>query len=183
MLGCIKHQRSLGSARALHHGSSEMYLKSIEEMEQLFTAPTLATTLEIAERCSGFKLDLNKPMLPTFPVPEGYTTESYFRYLTREGLRRRSYPSRPSRFQSFFAFGSLNHARDVRRRAKKPDASIWIVEAPGPLFRGDMNLLGAGHHPEERLRAYWDGKALDESAAIWEYLLVPPVTLVRIVEE
>ena len=87
VLGCIKNQRPLAMARQGHHGSSEMYLKSGEEMAQLFTAPTLAATLEIAERCSGLKLDLNKPMLPTFPVPDGYTTESYFRHLAWEGLR------------------------------------------------------------------------------------------------
>jgi DNA polymerase III subunit alpha len=89
VLGCIKNQRQLAVARGDHHGSSEMYLKSGEEMAELFTAPTLATTLEIAERCSGLKLDLNKPMLPNFPVPDGYTTESYFRHLAHEGLERR----------------------------------------------------------------------------------------------
>ena len=89
VLGCIKNQRQLIAVREGHHGSSEMYLKSGEEMAQLFTAPTLATTLEIAERCSGLKLDLNKPMLPSFQVPEGFTTESYFRHLAWEGLRQR----------------------------------------------------------------------------------------------
>ena len=89
VLGCIKNQRQLVAAREGHHGSSEMYLKSSEEMVQLFTAQTLAATLEIAEKCSGLKLDLNKPMLPNFPVPQGYTAESYFRHLAREGLERR----------------------------------------------------------------------------------------------
>jgi DNA polymerase III subunit alpha len=89
VLGCIKSQRSLATEREHHHKSSEMYLKTGDEMAELFTAPTLAATLEIAEKCSGLKLELNKPMLPSFPVPEGYTTESYFRHLAWEGLRRR----------------------------------------------------------------------------------------------
>ena len=97
VLGCIKNQRQLVAARAGHHGSSEMYLKSGEEMAQLFTAPTLATTLEIAERCSGLKLVLDKPMLPAFAVPDGYTTESYFRHLAREGLERRIEENRGGR--------------------------------------------------------------------------------------
>jgi DNA polymerase III subunit alpha len=88
-LGCVKNQRQLAAAKSLHHGSSEMYLKSSEEMVELFTAPTLVTTLEIAEKCSGLKLDLGKPMLPNFQVPDGYTTESYFRHLAWEGLQRR----------------------------------------------------------------------------------------------
>ena len=89
VLGCIKNQRQLAVAKTSHHGSSEMYLKSGDEMAELFTAPTLAATLEIAEKCSGLKLVLNKPMLPNFPVPEGYTTESYFRHLAWGGLKRR----------------------------------------------------------------------------------------------
>ena len=89
VLGCIKNQRQLAVAKTNHHGSSEMYLKTGDEMAELFTAPTLAATLEIAEKCSGLKLVLNRPMLPNFPVPDGYTTESYFRHLAWEGLKRR----------------------------------------------------------------------------------------------
>jgi DNA polymerase-3 subunit alpha len=89
VLGCIKSQRPLVVARQDHHGSSEMYLKSGDEMAEIFTPPTLATTLEIAEKCSSLKLDLGKPLLPTFPVPEGETAESYFRHLAWKGLRGR----------------------------------------------------------------------------------------------
>src|ERR1019366_2656144 len=52
-LSCIKTGRSLEEAKERHHGSSEMYLKSPEEMAQLFSAHPQAVkaTLEIAERC------------------------------------------------------------------------------------------------------------------------------------
>ena len=99
VLGCVKSQRPLAMARQDHHGSSEMYLKSGEEMAQLFTAPTIAATLEIAEKCSGLKLNLNKPMLPTFQVPEGFTTESYFRHLAWEGLRKRDLTGESKRLE------------------------------------------------------------------------------------
>ena len=48
----------------------------------------LSNTLVIAERCN---VDLtNKGYhLPAFPVPEGYTAETYLRELCEEGLRRR----------------------------------------------------------------------------------------------
>ncbi|HTG53936.1 MAG TPA: DNA polymerase III subunit alpha, partial [Gemmatimonadaceae bacterium] len=90
-LSCIKTGRTVEEARERHHGSSEMYLKSPDEMAQLFSAhpDALRATMAIAERCSQLKLDLGKPMLPNFNVPEGFDTEGYFRHVAREGLQRR----------------------------------------------------------------------------------------------
>jgi DNA polymerase-3 subunit alpha len=89
-LSCIKTGRSLQEAKERHHGSSEMYLKSAEEMAQLFSAQPQAvrSTLEIAERCK-LSLRLGEPMLPSFQVPEGFDTEGYFRHVARGGLERR----------------------------------------------------------------------------------------------
>src|SRR5580692_11368117 len=89
-LSCIKTGRSLEEAKERHHGSSEMYLKSPEEMAQLFSAypQAVAATLEIAEKCR-MSLKLGEPMLPSFVEPEGYDTEGYFRHVAREGLERR----------------------------------------------------------------------------------------------
>jgi DNA polymerase-3 subunit alpha len=89
-LSCIKTGRSLEEAKERHHGSSEMYLKSPDEMAQVFAAypDALKATLEIAERCQ-VKLKLGEPMLPSFKVPEGFDTEGYFRHVAREGLTTR----------------------------------------------------------------------------------------------
>ena len=66
------------------------YLRSPEEMGGLFREmpEALSNTLEIAERCN---VDLSNKgyHLPRFPVPAGYTVESYLRELCEEGLRRR----------------------------------------------------------------------------------------------
>ena len=93
-LSCIKNGRSYVDAKERHHGSSEMYLKSPAEMARLFSAHTygkgaLANTLAIAEKCSGLKLKLGEPMLPTFEVPQGYDVDGYFRHIAREGLAAR----------------------------------------------------------------------------------------------
>ena len=89
-LSCIKTGRTYEEAKERHHGSSEMFLKSPAEMAQVFSAhpDAIKTTLAIAERCQ-VKLKLGEPMLPSFDVPEGYDTESYFRHVAREGLQRR----------------------------------------------------------------------------------------------
>ncbi len=89
-LSCIKTGRSLEEAKERHHGSSEMYLKSPDEMCMLFAdhPGALRSTIEIAEKCK-LSLKLGEPMLPSFRVPEGYDTVGYFRHVAREGLARR----------------------------------------------------------------------------------------------
>ncbi|HEY8944537.1 MAG TPA: DNA polymerase III subunit alpha, partial [Polyangiaceae bacterium] len=90
-LECVRQGRTYEEAEPLHHGSFEMFLKSAEEMSSLFsgTPEALSNTLRVAEMCSGLKLELGKPMLPRFSVPEGYDTDTYFRHVTREGLAKR----------------------------------------------------------------------------------------------
>jgi DNA polymerase-3 subunit alpha len=66
------------------------YLKSAEEMGRLFAEvpEAISNTLWIAERCEvdlGFK----GYHLPDFPVPDGFTAETYLRHLCEEGLERR----------------------------------------------------------------------------------------------
>ncbi len=90
-LECVRLGRTLTEAQPLHHGSAEMFLKSPEQMAELFraTPEALVNTLRVAEMCSGVKLKLGESELPTFPVPQGYDTESYFRHVSREGFERR----------------------------------------------------------------------------------------------
>ncbi len=89
-LSCIKSGRSYEEAKARHHGSEEMYLKSAEQMINLFAdhPGAIKSTLEIAERAK-VKLNLGVPMLPTFPVPSGFDANSYFRHVTAQGLELR----------------------------------------------------------------------------------------------
>jgi DNA polymerase III subunit alpha len=90
-LSCIAANRSFADALEAHHGSYEMFLKSEDEMAHLFrdSPDAIRSTLEIAERCAGMKLKLGTPMLPTFQVPEGFDTDTYFRHVARSGLERR----------------------------------------------------------------------------------------------
>jgi DNA polymerase-3 subunit alpha len=90
-LTCIASGRSFADAMDTHHGSYEMYLKSADQMTHLFrdVPDAIRNTLAIAERCSALKLTLGKPMLPTFEVPDGYDTVSYFRHVAHRGLEER----------------------------------------------------------------------------------------------
>jgi DNA polymerase III subunit alpha len=66
------------------------YLRTPQEMNRLFAEvpESLSNTLLIAERCN-VDLSFKGYHLPDFPVPEGFTAETYLRYLCEEGARKR----------------------------------------------------------------------------------------------
>ncbi|MGH8226078.1 MAG: DNA polymerase III subunit alpha [Gammaproteobacteria bacterium] len=70
--------------------SREQYLKSAEEMAERFAdlPEALAASTAIAERAS-FALDLDHPVLPTFPTPEKEDENSYLKRQAEAGLADR----------------------------------------------------------------------------------------------
>ncbi len=87
---CIHQGRTLDDPRRPRDYSPQQYLRSPEEMAELFAdiPEALANSVEIARRCT-VELELGKNYLPDFPVPEGLTTDQYFEQLAREGLEAR----------------------------------------------------------------------------------------------
>ncbi|MEM9691045.1 MAG: DNA polymerase III subunit alpha [Myxococcota bacterium] len=90
-LQCIATGRSFADALTVHHNQYEMYLKSPDQMARLFAEwpSSVQNTVEIAERCEALEIQLGKPMLPKFQVPDGYDTASYFIHVSKEGLKTR----------------------------------------------------------------------------------------------
>lgn len=99
-----------------------------------------------------------------------------------EYVRRSSYADKPSRFQSFFAFGSLNDASNFREKFCNSQGTIWRVEYDDSgAFKADMNVLTLRDSllvSSYRAHRYWQGLP-DPSGEppVWEYLLPPPVTI------
>ncbi|MGD9661850.1 MAG: DNA polymerase III subunit alpha [Porticoccaceae bacterium] len=87
---CIHDGRTLDDPRREHRYSPQQYLRTQEEMAELFAdiPEALANTLEIAKRCN-LELEFGKYYLPEYPIPEGMTTDSYFDKLSYEGLEKR----------------------------------------------------------------------------------------------
>ncbi len=87
---CIAQSYVLGDPRRPREYSAEQYLKSPEQMAELFAdiPEALANTVEIARRCS-LGLTLGKNYLPDFPVPAGLTMAEYFAQLSHQGLQKR----------------------------------------------------------------------------------------------
>ncbi|HEX7115882.1 MAG TPA: DNA polymerase III subunit alpha [Steroidobacter sp.] len=87
---CIHDGTLLGDPKRRRKYSEQQYLKSPEEMADLFEdlPEAIANTVEIAKRCS-LELKLGKSVLPAYPVPEGLTTEEFLCAEAKRGLERR----------------------------------------------------------------------------------------------
>ena len=88
VLLCIQIQKTIMDEDRMKFPSDEFYLKSYEEMSELFPAEALSNTAEIAERCN-VELDFSTVHLPEFKVPEGYEKSEYFRKICQEGLKEK----------------------------------------------------------------------------------------------
>jgi DNA polymerase-3 subunit alpha len=125
VLLCIGTQKTFSDADRLRYASENFYLKSAEEMHQLFPHDHAAieNTLAIAERC-----DLVIPTgdfhLPEFPVPAGYTLQSYFEKAAREGLEERFAELRRRREQ-----GLVRHPDEAYRQ--RLEHEIQVIERMG----------------------------------------------------
>ncbi|MEI6639113.1 MAG: DNA polymerase III subunit alpha [Chlorobium sp.] len=84
-------KEKLSSPNLLALEGSDHYLKSSEEMSALFSDEhgELTNTVRIAEKCS-YQFGDKEPVLPHFPLPEGFDNEAeYLRHLTWEGAREK----------------------------------------------------------------------------------------------
>jgi DNA polymerase-3 subunit alpha len=94
---CVQTGALLADTNRFKFDGTEHYLKSAAEMRHLFREVPEAcdNTLLIAER-ADVQIELGKPSLPEFPVPERFTgdtyeerAQGYLRDLTMEGARQR----------------------------------------------------------------------------------------------
>ncbi|MGE0080532.1 MAG: DNA polymerase III subunit alpha, partial [Thiohalomonadaceae bacterium] len=87
---CIHDGRVLDDPRRPRRYTEQQYLRSPQEMAELFAdiPEAIENTVEIARRCN-VELTLGKYFLPDFPVPEGLTMDEFFRREARKGLERR----------------------------------------------------------------------------------------------
>ena len=90
VLLCIQTGKTVEDTNRMKFQTEEFYLKSEEELRQLFPQydEAFENTARIAERCN-LEFVFNEYHLPSFPVPEGYTNEEYFRKLCMDGFDER----------------------------------------------------------------------------------------------
>lgn len=87
---CIHEGRALDDPRRERRYSENQYLRSAEEMVELFSdiPEAIQNSVEIAKRCT-LDLRLGEYFLPDYPIPDGLTINEFFIKLSEEGLQER----------------------------------------------------------------------------------------------
>jgi error-prone DNA polymerase len=91
VLVAIRHNKSLEETHQERRVNGQFYLKSHQEMATLFRSypEAIRNTLRITERCA---FDLTRDLdyhFPDYPVPDGYTPQSYLEELCGQAAQRR----------------------------------------------------------------------------------------------
>ena len=87
---CIHEGRALDDPRRERRFSEQQYLRSAEEMVELFAdiPEALQNSVEIAKRCT-LDLRLGEYFLPDYPIPDGMTINDFFIAESEAGLQDR----------------------------------------------------------------------------------------------
>lgn len=88
VLLCIQTGKTIEDDVRLKFQGEEFYLKSYDEMHELFRyiPEAVENSNKIADMCN-MDFVFGKVHLPAFDVPEGYTSDRYLRHLCFEGLK------------------------------------------------------------------------------------------------
>jgi DNA polymerase-3 subunit alpha len=96
ILMCIQTNTVYGQTQAMEFQTEEFYLKSYEEMHELFSVydRALSNSVRIADQCH-FDFEFGVTKLPYFKAPDHRDNKEYFVDLCRRGLKKR-YGEHPS---------------------------------------------------------------------------------------
>jgi DNA polymerase-3 subunit alpha len=128
ILLCIGTAKAFSDPKRLRYDAKQFFLKTAEEMAETFKdyPDALANTMRIAERCN-VKLAEGENYLPDFDVPPGFTVDSYFDHVAREGFAQRL-----PRLKQLALEGTLRHTVDeYERRLSYELEMIKKMKYPG----------------------------------------------------
>src|SRR5947209_13061573 len=125
---CIQTAKSIRDTARMKFEGTQFFVKNYDEMYRVFkdSPDVLTRTLDIAERCH-LKIEKIPNPFPQFEVPAGYSIDSYFVHVTREGFARRLETLRPLHEQ-----GKLKHSiSDYEQRLERELGIIQQMKFPG----------------------------------------------------
>src|SRR5690349_9502115 len=133
VLLCIGTGKAFTDPKRLRYESRNFFLKTPEQMAEVFKdyPDALSNTVRIAERCD-VTLASGTNHLPTFAVPDGFTTDSYFEHIVREGFK-----DRLPRLRELAAAGRLKRTIDEYER--RLDYELEVIRKTG--FQGYLLIV------------------------------------------
>ena len=93
VLLCVQTGSTLVDEKRMKFGTNEFYLKTYDEMMDLFSwcPDAISNTREIVDKCNC-KVKVKRDLIPGYAPKNGMTPEQYIRHITMQGLERK-YPN------------------------------------------------------------------------------------------
>ncbi len=137
----LRHHRTLSTAGRLLTRNSERFLKSSEEMQQLFSdlPEAISNTVELSNRLE-FTLDKLGYEFPRYPVPEGETMNSFLHQKSWEGFRER-YGRKPPDLQ---AKARTQIEKELKLIEKLGLAGYFLIVWDIVRYCREQNILAQG---------------------------------------
>jgi DNA polymerase-3 subunit alpha len=125
ILLCIGTGKTVNDAQRMRYHGDQFFLKTGEQMASVFGdhPDALRNTVLVAERCN-VTIPTGQNHLPTFGVPDGFTIDSYFEHVAREGFAQRL-----PRLRQLVQEGRLRHTLDEYSR--RLDYEIEMIKKMG----------------------------------------------------
>ncbi|MBP3520186.1 MAG: DNA polymerase III subunit alpha [Oscillospiraceae bacterium] len=127
ILMCIQTGKTEADPDRMKFEKDEMYIKSTQEMEALFSKypGAIENTQKIADMCN-VEFEFGKYHLPEFHLPEGESDpDAYFEKLCRQGFARR-YPDNPEGYEK-----QLEYEMDMIRKMGFVDYFLIVSDFIG----------------------------------------------------
>ena len=146
---CIHDGRSLDDPRRSRAYSDQQYLRSPEEMAELFSdiPEALENTVEIAKRCN-VEISLGTYYLPEYPIPDDFEQDAFFQREPLEGLKQQTIKSLKVKWEG------------------KEDTPEYTKELRTGIFFRKISIEGL----QERLDFIYADKAAEHTPAYRERL-------------
>src|SRR5580692_9709075 len=137
----IRHHRTLSTAGRLLARNSERFLKSAQEMQQLFAdlPEAIGNTLEVSSRLEFTLNDLGYEF-PRYPVPEGETMDSFLHEHAWKGFHDR-YGRKPIELQ---ARARLQIEKELKLIEKLKLAGYFLIVWDLVRYCREQNILVQG---------------------------------------
>ena len=130
ILLCLQTQTTLDDPKRMRFSTNKFYLKSEEEMKELFSEipSALTNTLKVVNKCN-LELDFSKKYMPVFSPPQGLTDKEYLKELCQQRLKERFKEVHPE-----FSDTSVGGASKAQFNGINPVKSAKGAVRPSELF-------------------------------------------------
>ncbi len=186
----VDRKNTLNLGQKLELTKTDTHSSPNFQFSGFFSGPELVSHINelFPEGLSKHGWDFIKQKFLRNKAPDYETTNmvemdtAYILEMNLEYTRRIFYAEKPSRFQSIFAWESIEDARKFKARFPNETPKIFAIEGKR-MHKADMHMLLLGlNNASASLLAHKHWKSLSSLNPYWEIALELPVHVIDIIE-